>query len=132
MTCVGCGADLGATLRVGRRDTCPRCGVDLHSCRQCRFYDSRAYNECREPQAERVLDKSRSNFCDYFASTGDGAARVAVSVSSAGAPTPTGGAGVTPPAGGAAAAPAAGGAGVKTPAPGGSTREELERLFRRR
>ena len=23
-------------------------------------------NECRENQAERVLDKERSNFCDYF------------------------------------------------------------------
>jgi hypothetical protein len=24
------------------------------------------YNQCRESQAERVLDKDRSNFCDYF------------------------------------------------------------------
>ena len=67
MICAGCRADLGKTDRVGRRDTCPRCGVDLHTCRQCGFYDARAYNECREPQAERVLDKDRSNFCDYFA-----------------------------------------------------------------
>jgi hypothetical protein len=25
------------------------------------------YNECHEPQAERVVDKDRSNFCEYFA-----------------------------------------------------------------
>jgi hypothetical protein len=24
------------------------------------------YNECRESQAERVIEKDRSNFCDYF------------------------------------------------------------------
>jgi hypothetical protein len=67
MTCRGCGRDLGAIARVGRRDTCPGCGVELHACRQCRFYDARAYNECHEPQAERVLDKTRGNFCEYFA-----------------------------------------------------------------
>jgi hypothetical protein len=75
IACYGCAADVGARERVGRRDTCPSCGVDLHSCRQCRFYDTRAYNECREPQAERVLDKERANFCDWFA-TSDAAAAV--------------------------------------------------------
>lgn len=25
-----------------------------------------AYNDCREPQAERVIEKNRSNFCDFF------------------------------------------------------------------
>ncbi len=32
----------------------------------CRFYDETAYNECSEPSAERVVDKEKSNFCDYF------------------------------------------------------------------
>lgn len=74
MRCVACSADLGRIERVGRRDVCPQCGADLHSCRHCRFYDPRAYNECREPQAERVLDKQRSNFCDQFAQRPDTAA----------------------------------------------------------
>ncbi len=74
MICAACRADLGKTERVGRRDTCPHCHVDLHACRQCGFYDPRVYNECREPQAERVLDKERSNFCDYFAATADATA----------------------------------------------------------
>ena len=39
---------------------------DLHCCLNCSFYDLGAYNDCREPQAERVLDKIRSNFCDFF------------------------------------------------------------------
>lgn len=52
--------------RVGRRESCPKCGADLHCCRNCRFYDPTVYNECRETQAERVVEKEKSNFCDYF------------------------------------------------------------------
>lgn len=51
---------------LGRRDTCNHCGWDLHVCYNCQFYDAKSYNECREPQAERVLEKAKSNFCDYF------------------------------------------------------------------
>jgi len=32
----------------------------------CSFYDSRVYNECRESNAERIVDKEKANFCDYF------------------------------------------------------------------
>lgn len=67
IVCYACGSDVGARERIGRRDRCEHCGVELHSCRQCRFYDPRAYNACAEPQAERVLAKERANFCDYFA-----------------------------------------------------------------
>ena len=58
--------------RIGFRDTCGNCGKDLHVCRACRFYDTGSYNECREPQAERVLDKERANFCEYFVSLSEG------------------------------------------------------------
>jgi len=64
--CVGCGTDLGNPERIGRRDTCPQCHGDLRSCRQCRLYEPSSADACREPQAERVLDKARANFCDYF------------------------------------------------------------------
>ena len=66
MNCVFCGEHIGGMNRVGRNDTCSRCGRDLRSCRQCKFYDQDAYNECREVSAERVVDKERANFCDYF------------------------------------------------------------------
>lgn len=56
--------------KIGRRDTCPHCGRDLRCCKQCRFYDVHAYNACREVSAERVVDKERSNFCDYFVPRG--------------------------------------------------------------
>lgn len=66
MFCFSCGKEIQKNDRVGRRDQCPSCHHDLHACKNCEFYDPSAYNECREPQAERVLDKEASNFCDYF------------------------------------------------------------------
>jgi len=64
--CHKCGKEINRDAAVGRRDTCPSCGSDLHVCRNCRFYDPGSYNDCREPQAERVVEKDRRNFCDYF------------------------------------------------------------------
>ena len=64
--CSRCGCELDLPGAVGRRETCPRCGADLRVCFNCRFYDTGAYNQCHEPQAERVVDKDRNNFCEYF------------------------------------------------------------------
>jgi hypothetical protein len=66
MICAVCGTDLGRIERVGRRDVCSHCGAELRTCRQCRFFEPAASDACREPQAERVADKGRANFCDYF------------------------------------------------------------------
>ena len=52
--------------RVGRRDSCPKCDADLHSCRGCQFYDRSKNNQCSEPQADWVRDKEAANYCDYF------------------------------------------------------------------
>ena len=38
----------------------------LHCCRNCRFHDAAAHNQCREPQADWVKEKEMANFCDYF------------------------------------------------------------------
>ncbi len=40
--------------------------ADIRSCKMCQFYDPKSYNECREPSADRVQDKEKANFCDYF------------------------------------------------------------------
>lgn len=68
ITCWKCGTRLSADtpLPLSRRSKCSHCNADLHSCRQCRFYDTSKNNQCREPMAERVVDKERANFCDYF------------------------------------------------------------------
>jgi hypothetical protein len=67
VVCFSCGARLDAGMKPGRADTCTACDADVHCCCNCEFYDVSSYNECRETQAERVLEKDRSNFCDYFA-----------------------------------------------------------------
>lgn len=66
-TCHACGAEIPPAERIGRRETCARCGAELHCCRNCRFYAPGMHNDCAETQAERVVEKARSNFCDYFA-----------------------------------------------------------------
>jgi hypothetical protein len=64
--CHKCKKEIEEDFFVGRQSQCPSCGVDLHCCFNCSFYDLGAYNDCREPQSERVLDKTHSNFCDFF------------------------------------------------------------------
>ncbi len=68
MRCFACNAEtpLAAGERIGFRDECARCGADLHACRNCAHHDPAAYNECREPNAERVSERDRANRCDYF------------------------------------------------------------------
>ena len=77
--CSACGKELSVGRKVGRSETCGQCGADLHVCLNCLFYSPGAYNDCREPQAERVVDKKRSNFCDFFvfADDRDGRGRTA-------------------------------------------------------
>ncbi len=64
--CHSCKAVLELDRRPARADTCTKCLADLKCCKNCKFYDTNSYNECRETQAERVVIKDRSNFCDYF------------------------------------------------------------------
>ncbi len=64
--CHHCGQDIGALERIGRRDACLHCGADLHCCLNCTFYDAHYHNQCREPQAERQVDKDVGNFCEFF------------------------------------------------------------------
>lgn len=64
--CSFCDKEIEVNGTVIRSDTCPHCGRDLRCCMQCKFYDLGSYNECKEVSAERVVDKERANFCDYF------------------------------------------------------------------
>ncbi|MBW1888428.1 MAG: hypothetical protein JRI52_08785 [Deltaproteobacteria bacterium] len=66
MDCYFCKKKISIEEKVGRRDTCPHCHRDLRCCKQCKFYDQKAYNECKEVAAERIVDKERANFCDFF------------------------------------------------------------------
>jgi hypothetical protein len=64
--CVFCGQEVDDNNGIGRRDECVKCSGDLHCCLQCIFHDPAYHNQCRETQAEMVVEKDRSNFCGYF------------------------------------------------------------------
>ncbi|MCP4908193.1 MAG: hypothetical protein GY910_24740 [bacterium] len=77
MECHACQSDipLAPGESLGFRDECDRCHADLHICLNCVHHDLSAYNECREPNAERLLDRDRANRCDFFRpGRGDGQA----------------------------------------------------------
>ena len=66
MVCSQCGEEVEVGRKVLRKETCPSCHAWLHSCRSCHFHDPHVNNQCREPAAEWVPDKSSANFCEYF------------------------------------------------------------------
>ncbi|HUP50662.1 MAG TPA: hypothetical protein VNA04_17945 [Thermoanaerobaculia bacterium] len=47
-------------------ETCAKCGADLHTCGNCRFFDTTAPWECRENIPERVAGKHSRNECAFF------------------------------------------------------------------
>jgi len=64
--CSFCGQPMDPMAKIGFRETCPKCHRDLHTCKNCRFHDPSAHNQCREPQSETVSDRERANFCTWF------------------------------------------------------------------
>jgi hypothetical protein len=42
----------------------------------CKYYDPSAYNECRESVADRVVDKEKANYCDFFILVGNSQGQV--------------------------------------------------------
>ena len=64
--CQFCGAPMNVGDPIPRDSECDSCRRDLRSCRNCRFYDVRYNNSCRESSADPVEDKERRNFCEYF------------------------------------------------------------------
>lgn len=64
--CYSCKKTIGIEGKIGFRQDCDQCGHDLHSCVQCQHYDPKVYNECREPMADRILEKQKANYCEFF------------------------------------------------------------------
>ena len=66
--CFNCSKELDIEpgAKILKNEECPYCYASLHCCKMCGFYDPSSYNECREPNAERIVDKEKANFCEYF------------------------------------------------------------------
>ena len=67
VACYRCGASVGhLSLPLSRQDECPECQNYLHVCRMCRHFDPGVPRQCREDDAEEVIEKERLNFCDWY------------------------------------------------------------------
>ncbi len=64
--CFHCRKRLKISEKPPRDEVCPYCGKDLKACVNCKFFEVSAHNQCTEPMAERVCDKEKANFCEYF------------------------------------------------------------------
>ena len=80
LKCSACGAK--APPNINLDSSCPKCNGDLHTCRQCRYFDPGARFECSKSITARIVNKTARNTCELFE------ARVVVErETSSGAPT---------------------------------------------
>jgi predicted RNA-binding Zn-ribbon protein involved in translation (DUF1610 family) len=56
----------GVVLAVGAQAKCPKCGFELHSCKQCSHFDPGARYECRQPITARISPKDAMNTCTLY------------------------------------------------------------------
>jgi hypothetical protein len=56
----------GTVLQSSPGDKCPKCGFDLHSCKQCMYFDPGSRFECMQPIKERVAKKDVRNDCSFY------------------------------------------------------------------
>lgn len=64
--CFSCNNVINYDGKPARGDTCLSCSADVKVCLNCEFFDEGTYNECHETQAERIVEKDASNFCEFF------------------------------------------------------------------
>jgi len=66
LLCWSCGKPTGITGRVMRSDSCVECLADLRCCRGCRHFDPTRRFQCRENIEHNVVNKGKTNHCDFF------------------------------------------------------------------
>jgi predicted RNA-binding Zn-ribbon protein involved in translation (DUF1610 family) len=62
--CSQCGTVLQAA--AAPLDACPKCGFELHSCKQCEHFDPSSRFECNQPIPERISPKDKRNKCTFY------------------------------------------------------------------
>ncbi len=66
LLCWNCGRATGIEGKVTRVDQCTECMADLRCCRGCRHFDPHRRAQCKEPVEKPIVNKEKSNFCDFF------------------------------------------------------------------
>src|ERR1700683_862071 len=62
--CSTCGYALAPTSDPNAN--CPKCGFELHCCKQCVHFDTSARFECTQPIPERIPKKDARNDCKFY------------------------------------------------------------------
>ena len=65
LRCAGCAALL--PTGIDPQGKCPRCGFELHSCKQCAYFDTSSRFECTRPIPQRIAKKDAKNDCSFYA-----------------------------------------------------------------
>ncbi len=64
--CNKCGTQRIGLEQPTTDETCASCGADLHTCGNCRFFDTTTLWECRASIPARVTGKQVRNECTFF------------------------------------------------------------------
>ena len=64
--CATCGRQAADPGPGETAAACSSCGADLHTCTNCRHFDSSAPMECRQPVPQRIGAKAKGNECELF------------------------------------------------------------------
>jgi hypothetical protein len=62
--CASCGAK--APTHILFDTTCAKCNSDVHTCRQCTYFDPGARFECGKTIEKRIVNKNARNTCELF------------------------------------------------------------------
>ena len=64
--CSSCGAKVATA--ISGDSSCPNCKAELHTCRQCTYFDPSARFECSSKSiTARIVNKNARNTCELFA-----------------------------------------------------------------
>ena len=64
MQCYKC--QLKIKEKITFRSVCAQCYSDLHVCINCQSYAPGKPNDCKISEIDKVVDKEKNNFCEYF------------------------------------------------------------------
>lgn len=64
--CSNCSNIIDTLGAISFTDQCNKCKADLHSCKNCAFFDPAARFECKKPIQARIPKKAERNMCMQF------------------------------------------------------------------
>ena len=62
--CFNCSTALSPD--VDWKGKCPKCGADLHCCKQCAHFEPSTRFQCLKPVPQRIAIKDQANECELF------------------------------------------------------------------